>query len=161
MHRLKRLDASLIHMLMDSVRGVVVALPLNAAIGAIGAFAAGVLTLGLAMDTPWAPWDPASEQLFPPGLFTATSFLAGFATCTCASALLGFLISWREDAVRLWRGFGLMFLVIYGAYSLGAGTREAALMLTLLHLTIAIPALWLIPRWVVGHGATPHAKRGL
>lgn len=161
MHRLKRLDASLIHMLMDSVRGVVVALPLNAAIGAIGAFAAGVLTLGLAMDTPWAPWDPASEQLFPPGLFTAASFLAGFATCTCASALLGFLISWREDAVRLWRGFGLMFLVIYGAYSLGAGTREAALMLTLLHLTIAIPALWLIPRWVVGHGATPHAKRGL
>ena len=109
MHRLKRLDASLIHMLMDSVRGVVVALPLNAAIGAIGAFAAGVLTLGLAMDTPWAPWDPASEQLFPPGLFTAASFLAGFATCTCASALLGFLISWREDAVRLWRGFGLMF----------------------------------------------------
>lgn len=161
MHRLKRLDASLIHMLMDSVRGVVVALPLNAAIGAIGAFAAGVLTLGLAMDTPWAPWDPASEQLFPPGLFTAASFLAGFATCTCASALLGFLISWREDAVRLWRGFGLMFLIIYGAYSLGAGTREAALMLTLLHLTIAIPALWLIPRWVVGHGATPHAKRGL
>lgn len=161
MHRLKRLDASFIHMLMDSVRGVVVALPLNAAIGAIGAFAAGVLTLGLAMDTPWAPWDPASEQLFPPGLFTAASFLAGFATCTCASALLGFLISWREDAVRLWRGFGLMFLVIYGAYSLGAGTREAALMLTLLHLTIAIPALWLIPRWVVGHGATPHAKRGL
>ena len=148
-------------MLMDSVRGVVVALPLNAAIGAIGAFAAGVLTLGLAMDTPWAPWDPASEQLFPPGLFTAASFLAGFATCTCASALLGFLISWREDAVRLWRGFGLMFLIIYGAYSLGAGTREAALMLTLLHLTIAIPALWLIPRWVVGHGATPHAKRGL
>ena len=161
MHRLKRLDASLIHMLMDSVRGVVVALPLNAAIGAIGAFAAGVLTLGLAMDTPWAPWDPASEQLVPPGLFTAASFLAGFATCTCASALLGFLISWREDAVRLWRGFGLMFLIIYGAYSLGAGTREAALMLTLLHLTIAIPALWLIPRWVVGHGATPHAKRGL
>lgn len=161
MHRLKRLDASLIHMLMDSVRGVVVALPLNAAIGAIGAFAAGVLTLGLAMDTPWAPWDPASEQLFPPGLFTAASFLAGFATCTCASALLGFLISWREDAVRLWRGFGLMFLIIYGAYSLGAGTREAALMLTLLHLTIAIPALWLIPRWVVGHGAMPHAKRGL
>lgn len=151
----------MIHMLMDSVRGVVVALPLNAAIGAIGAFAAGVLTLGLAMDTPWAPWDPASEQLFPPGLFTAASFLAGFATCTCASALLGFLISWREDAVRLWRGFGLMFLIIYGAYSLGAGTREAALMLTLLHLTIAIPALWLIPRWVVGHGATPHAKRGL
>ena len=146
---------------MGSIRGVVVALPLNAAIGAIGAFAAGVLTLGLAMDTPWAPWDPASEQLFPPGLFTAASFLAGFATCTCASALLGFLISWREDAVRLWRGFGLMFLVIYGAYSLGAGTREAALMLTLLHLTIAIPALWLIPRWVVGHGATPHAKRGL
>lgn len=161
MHRLKRLDASLIHMLMDSVRGVVVALPLNAAIGAIGAFAAGVLTLGLAMDTPWAPWDPASEQLFPPGLFTAASFLAGFATCTCASALLGFLISWREDAVRLWRGFGLMFLIIYGAYSTGAGTREAALMLTLLHLTIAIPALWLIPRWVVGHRATPHAKRGL
>ena len=151
----------MIHMLMDSVRGVVVALPLNAAIGAIGAFAAGVLTLGLAMDTPWAPWDPASEQLFPPGLFTAASFLAGFATCTCASALLGFLISWREDAVRLWRGFGIMFLIIYGAYSLGAGTREAALMLTLLHLTIAIPALWLIPRWVVGHGATPHAKRGL
>ena len=113
------------------------------------------------MDTPWAPWDPASEQLFPPGLFTAASFLAGFATCTCASALLGFLISWREDAVRLWRGFGLMFLVIYGAYSLGAGTREAALMLTLLHLTIAIPALWLIPRWVVGHGTMPHAERGL
>lgn len=161
MHRLKWLGACLTLVLMGSIRGVVVALPLNAAIGAIGAFAAGVLTLGLAMDTPWAPWDPASEQLFPPGLFTAASFLAGFATCTCASALLGFLISWREDAVRLWRGFGLMFLVIYGAYSLGAGTREAALMLTLLHLTIAIPALWLIPRWVVGHGATPHAKRGL
>ena len=161
MHRLKWLGACLTLVLMGSIRGVVVALPLNAAIGAIGAFAAGVLTLGLAMDTPWAPWDPASEQLFPPGLFTAAPFLAGFATCTCASALLGFLISWREDAVRLWRGFGLMFLVIYGAYSLGAGTREAALMLTLLHLTIAIPALWLIPRWVVGHGATPHAKRGL
>ena len=77
MHRLKRLDASLIHMLMDSVRGVVVALPLNAAIGAIGAFAAGVLTLGLAMDTPWAPWDPASERLFPPGLFTALVVLGG------------------------------------------------------------------------------------
>ena len=138
-----------------------VALPLNVKIGAIGIRCWCTDPLGLAMDTLGAV-GPCIRALFPPGtLHRVLSFLAGFATCTCASALLGFLISWREDAVRLWRGFGLMFLVIYGAYSLGAGTLEAALMLTLLHLTIAIPALWLIPRWVVGHGATPHAKRGL
>ena len=95
MHRLKWLGACLTLVLMGSIRGVVVALPLNAAIGAIGAFVAGVLTLGLAMDTPWAPWDPASEQLFPrDSSLPRRSWRAS--QRACASALLGFLISWRR-----------------------------------------------------------------
>ena len=50
-------------------------------IGALAAGGAGVLTLGLGMDTPWAPWERQSDTMFPPVLFTLASFVATVAFC--------------------------------------------------------------------------------
>ena len=50
-------------------------------IGGMGAIGAGVLTVGLGMDTPWAPWERQVETMFPPVLFTLATFAATVAFC--------------------------------------------------------------------------------
>ena len=51
-------------------------------IGALATVGAGVLTLGVGMDTPWAPWERQSDTMFPPALFTLATFVATVAFCT-------------------------------------------------------------------------------
>ena len=115
-------------------------------IGIFATVGAGILTLGVGMDTPWAPWERQSEIMFPPVLFTAASFVAAVAFCAGTVVLHTFLATLTNDPDKWWRVSGVMFLVVYGTYSFGSGTVEAAIMLNLLHLTVGIPALTLIPR---------------
>ena len=51
-------------------------------IGALATLGAGVLTLGVGMDTPWAPWERQSNAMFPPMLFTLASFVATVDFCS-------------------------------------------------------------------------------
>ena len=117
-------------------------------IGTLATGGAAVLTLGLGMDTPWAPWERKSNIMFPPLLFTIATFLATVAFCGITvvfHTLLGLL---TNDPDKWWRMCGVLFLIIYGTYSLGSGTAEAALMLNILHLIVGLPALTLIPNAV-------------
>ena len=117
-------------------------------IGALAAGGAGVMTLGLGMDTPWAPWERQIETMFPPVLFTLASFVATVAFCAAAVIFHTLLKMVSNNPDKWWRTSGILFLVAYGMFSFGSGTIEAALMLNILHLIVGLPALALLPRAV-------------
>ena len=117
-------------------------------IGALAAGGAGVMTLGLGMDTPWAPWERQIDTMFPPMLFTLASFVATVAFCAAAVIFHTLLKMVTNNPDKWWRTSGLLFLVAYGIFSFGSGTVEAALMLNILHLIVGLPALALLPRAV-------------
>ena len=125
--------------LRDSIRTLML-------IGALATGGAAVLILGLGMDTPWAPWERDSNVMFPPVFFTLATFVATIAFCACTVVYHTLLKSITNDADKWWRISGVVFLIAYGLYSFGSGTFEAAIMLSLLHLIVGIPALILIPR---------------
>ena len=115
-------------------------------IGALATGGAGVLTLGVGMDTPWAPWERQSDTMFPPVLFTLASFVATVAFCATTVVWHTWLKMVTNNPDKWWRASGVLFLVAYGMFSFGAGTVEAAIMLNLLHLIVGLPALTLLPR---------------
>ena len=115
-------------------------------IGALATVGAGVLTLGLGMDTPWAPWERQSDTMFPPVLFTLASFVATVAFCATTVVFHTLLKMVTNNPDKWWRISGALFLVTYGMYSFGSGTIEAAIMLNILHLIVGLPALTLLPR---------------
>ena len=125
--------------LRDSIRTLVL-------IGTLATGGAAVLILGVGMDTPWAPWERDSNVMFPPVLFTLATFVATVAFCAGTVVYHTLLKSMTNDADKWWRISGSVFLLAYGLYSFGSGTFEAAIMLSLLHLIVGIPALILIPR---------------
>ena len=114
-------------------------------IGALATVGAGVLTLGLGMDTPWAPWERQSDTMFPPMLFTLASFVATVAFCATTVVFHTWLKMVTNNPDKWWRISGALFLVTYGMYSFGSGTIEAAIMLNILHLIVGLPALTLLP----------------
>ena len=124
-------------------------------IGALAAVGSGVLTLGVGMDTPWAPWERPSEIMFPPMLFTLASFVATVAFCAATVVFHASLKMVTSDPDKWWRVSGVLFLIAYGMYSFGSGTVEAAIMLNLLHLLVGLPALTLLPRAVRKERHTP------
>ena len=115
-------------------------------IGALATAGAGLMTLGVGMDTPWAPWERPSETMFPPLLFTLASFVATVAFCATTVVFHTFLKMVTEKPDEWWRASGVLFLLAYGTYSFGSGTVEAAIMLNLLHVIVGLPALTLLPR---------------
>lgn len=122
----------------------------NSLIGILASLGAAVLTLGLGMDTPWAPWDPLAETFYPPQLFTIASFFATLFFLSGAVVVLKVLEKATAFATKIWRITGIIFLVVYGLVSFGAGTFEAGIMLNILHLLVGIPALLLIPKVLDG-----------
>ena len=115
-------------------------------IGALATVGAGVLTLGVGMDTPWAPWERQSDTMFPPALFTLATFVATVAFCTTTVVFHTLLRMVTNNPDTWWRASGVLFLATYGMYSFRTGTFEAAIMLNLLHLIVGLPALTLLPR---------------
>ena len=115
-------------------------------IGALATGGAGVLTLGVGMDTPWAPWERQSDIMFPPVLFTLASFVATVAFCATTVVFHTLLKMVTNNPDKWWRTSGVLFLFAYGMFSFGSGTVEAAIMLNLLHLIVGLPALTLLPR---------------
>ena len=115
-------------------------------IGALATLGAGVLTLAVGMDTPWAPWERQSNTMFPPVLFTLASFVATVAFCSATVVFHTLLKMITNNPDKWWRMSGVLFLIAYGIYSFGSGTVEAAIMLNLLHLIVGVPTLLLIPR---------------
>jgi hypothetical protein len=115
-------------------------------IGALATLGAGVLTLGVGMDTPWAPWERQSNTMFPPVLFTLASFVATVAFCSATVVFHTLLKMITNNPDKWWRMSGVLFLIAYGIYSFGSGTVEAAIMLNLLHFIVGVPTLLLIPR---------------
>jgi len=115
-------------------------------LGALATLGAGVLTLGVGMDTPWAPWERQSNTMFPPVLFTLASFVATVAFCSATVVFHTLLKMITNNPDKWWRMSGVLFLIAYGIYSFGSGTVEAAIMLNLLHLIVGVPTLLLIPR---------------
>ena len=115
-------------------------------IGALATAAAGVMTLGVGMDTPWAPWERQSDAMFPPLLFTLASFVATVAFCATTVVFHTLLKIVTDNPDKWWRFSGVLFLGVYGMFSFGSGTVEAAIMLNILHLIVGLPALILLPR---------------
>ena len=120
-------------------------------IGTLGTSGAAVLTLGLGMDTPWAPWERQTNTLFPPVLFTLATFVATVAFCASTVVFHTLLKTMTSNADKWWRISGTVFLIAYGLYSFGSGTFEAAIMLNLLHLIVGLPALIQLPRTLRNH----------
>jgi len=120
-------------------------------IGGLATASAGLMTLGLGMDTPWAPWEGEDTVMFPAVWFTLATFLATLAACAAGVVLHTMIGLVTSQADRWWWGCGAVFLVLYGVYSLGSGTPEAALMLNVLHVIVGVPALILLPRSINNH----------
>ncbi len=127
-------------------------------IGGLAAVGAGILTLGLGMDTPWAPWERQSNTRFPPVLFTLASFVATVAFCSTTIVFHTLLKMVTNNPDTWWRVSGVLFLLTYGKYSFISQTFEAAIMLNILHLIVGIPALTLLPGNFVTSGIFPNQK---
>ncbi|MBT4921315.1 MAG: hypothetical protein HON10_08005 [Euryarchaeota archaeon] len=127
-------------------------------IGGLAAVGAGLLTLGVGMDTPWAPWERQSDTRFPPVLFTLASFVATVAFCASTVVFHTSLKMVTNNPDTWWRVSGVLFLLTYGTYSFISQTFEAAIMLNILHLIVGIPALTLLPRNFVTSGIFPNQK---
>jgi len=145
----------MITILLMALRGSIRTLLL---IGALAAVGSGVLTLGVGMDTPWAPWERSSETMFPPVLFTLASFVATVAFCATTVVFHASLKMVTSDPDKWWRVSGVLFLIAYGMFSFGSGTVEAAIMLNLLHLLVGLPALTLLPRAFRNVPHTSHSR---
>ena len=128
-------------------------------IGGLATVGAGILTLGLGMDTPWAPWERQSDTRFPPVLFTLASFLATVAFCASTVVFHTLLKMVTNNPGMWWRGSGVLFLLTYGTYSFISQTLEAAIMLNILHLIVGIPALTLLPRNLVTSDIFPNQEK--
>lgn len=115
-------------------------------IGALATMGAGVLTLGLGVDTPYAPWERQSDTRFPPVLFTLASFVATVAFCASTIVFHTLLKMVTNNPDKWWRASGVLFLVAYGMFSFISQTFGAAIMLNILHLIVGIPALTLLPQ---------------
>ena len=107
---------------------------------------AGILTVVLNLDTPWAPWVSGDTVFFPPVTFTIASFFAAFFAVSGGTILLNILSYVSKNPCTLWRLSSVGFLVFYGGYSFTSGTVEAGIMLSILHLIVSIPSLVLIPK---------------
>ncbi|MBT7988208.1 MAG: hypothetical protein HN689_08210 [Euryarchaeota archaeon] len=127
-------------------------------IGGLAAVGAGLLTLGVGMDTPWAPWERQSDTRFPPVLFTLASFVATVAFCASTVVFHTSLKMVTNNPDMWWRVSGVLFLLTYGTFSFISQTFEAAIMLNILHLIVGIPALTLLPRNFVTSGIFPNQK---
>jgi len=114
-------------------------------IGGLAAVGAGLLTLGVGMDTPWAPWERQSDTRFPPVLFTLASFVATVAFCSTTIVFHTLLKMVTNNPDMWWRVSGVLFLLTYGTFSFISQTFEAAIMLNILHLIVGLPALTLLP----------------
>ena len=114
-------------------------------IGGLATVGAGILTLGLGMDTPWAPWERQSDTRFPPVLFTLATFMATVAFCSTTVVFHTLLKVLTNNPDTWWRGSGVLFLLTDGTYTFISQTFEAAIMLNILHLIVGIPALTLLP----------------
>ena len=125
-------------------------------IGGLAAVGAGLLTLGVGMDTPWAPWERQSDTRFPPILFTLASFVATVAFCSTTIVFHTLLKMVTNNPNMWWRVSGVLFLLTYGTFSFISQTFEAAIMLNILHLIVGIPALTLLPRNFVTSGIFPN-----
>ena len=115
-------------------------------IGGLATLGAGFMTLGVGMDTPWAPWERQSDTRFPPVLFTLATFLATVAFCATTVVFHNLLKMVTSNPDKLWRGSGVLFLLAYGTFSFNSQTFQAAIMLNILHLIVGLPALTLLPR---------------
>ena len=120
-------------------------------ISALTFFGAGMLTVILRLDTPWAPWVSGNTVFFPPVTFIA-SFFAAFFAVSGGTILLNLMSYISKNPCKLWRLSSVAFLILYGGYSFTSGTLEAGVMLNILHLIVAIPSLVLIPKVVVLQG---------
>lgn len=118
-------------------------------ISALTFFGAGMLTVILRLDTPWAPWESGNTVFFPPMTFTIASFFAAFFAVSGGTILLNIMSYISKNPSKLWRLSSVAFLILYGGYSFTSGTLEAGIMLNILHLIVAIPSLVLIPRVVI------------
>ena len=107
---------------------------------------AGILTVVLSLDTPWAPWESGGTVFFPPVTFTIASFFAAFFAVSGGTILLNILSYISKNPCKIWRLSSVGFLVVYGGYSFTSGTFEAGVMLNILHLIVAIPSLVFIPK---------------
>ncbi len=114
-------------------------------IGGLATVGAGVMTLGVGMDTPWAPWERQSDTRFPPVLFTLASFVATVAFCATTVVFHTLLKMVTNNPDMWWRGSGVLFLLTYGTFSFSSQSFEAAIMLNILHLIVGLPALTLLP----------------
>ena len=119
-----------------------------------------MLTLGVGMDTPWAPWERPSEIMFPPMLFTLASFVATVAFCAATVVFHTLLKTVTNDPDKWWRASGALFLFAYGIFSFGSGTQQAAIMLNILHLIVGLPALTLLPSAVGDNGHSSSVSLG-
>ena len=115
-------------------------------IGVLATIGTGIMTIGIGMDTPWAPWERQLDIMFPPMLFTVASFVATVSFCAMTAVWHTSLKMVTSNPDKWWRISGILFLISYGTYSFGSGTTEAAIMLNILHLIVGIPALTLLPR---------------
>lgn len=130
-------------------------------IGVLATGGAGVLTLGVGMDTPWAPWERQSDTMFPPVFFTLASFMATVAFCATTVVFHTLLKTVTNNPDRWWKVSGVLFLVAYGIFSFGSGTVEAAIMLNILHLIVGLPALTLLPRAFRNDRHTSHPRQSI
>ena len=128
-------------------------------ISALTFFGAGILTVILRLDTPWAPWVSGNTVFFPPVTFTIASFFAAFFAVSGGTILLNLMSYISKNPCKLWRLSSVAFLSLYGGYSFTSGTLEAGVMLNILHLIVAIPSLVLIPKVVVLQGQIETIKR--
>ena len=128
-------------------------------IGCLATVGAGIMTLGVGMDTPWAPWERQSDTRFPPVLFTLASFAATVAFCTTTVVFHTLLKMVTNNPDMWWRGSGVLFLFTYGTFSFSSQTFEAAVMLNILHLIVGLPALTLLPRNFVTSDTFPNQNK--
>ena len=128
-------------------------------IGGLATVGAGVMTLGIGMDTPWAPWERQSNTRCPPALFTLASFVATVAFCATTVVFHTLLKMVTNNPDMWWRGSGVLFFGTYGTFSFSSQTFEAAVMLNILHLTVGLPALTLLPRNFVTNDIFPNQKK--
>ena len=105
-------------------------------IGGLATVGAGILTLGLGMDTPWAPWERQSDTRFPPVLFTLATFMATVAFCSTTVVFHTLLKVLTNNPDMWWTGSCVLFLLTYGTYTFISQTFVAAIMLNLLHLIV-------------------------
>ena len=132
-------------MLTSSIYAVRSALKTIFLISVLTLIGAGILTVVLSLDTPWAPWESEDTLFFPPVTFTIASFFAAFFAVSGGTILLNILSYISKNPCKIWRLSSVGFLVVYGGYSFTSGTFEAGVMLNILHLIVAVPSLVFIP----------------